>query len=97
MARRGDKETGGGRISLHEVSVFRTLTTNAWRTSAEIAVMTGVSRRTSRTHIRKMAADGIAECQRLSPAYQYRLAARQPATEYAKRLFEAAEAIENTG
>ncbi|MCP4467502.1 MAG: hypothetical protein GY813_12225 [Halieaceae bacterium] len=59
--------------------------------------MTGISGRTSRTHIRRMAADGIAECQRLSPAYQYRLAAGQPATEYAKRLFEAAEAIESSG
>ena len=93
MARR----EGTKRISIEEIRVFLALSEEGWSTTTQLAKAASVSRRTAQTHARHLAEQGVAECRVLSPAYLYRRTQSLPKNDYAQRLRDAAEAVENTG
>lgn len=88
MTKQGTSKQGD-RISEVEVRVYRQLA-DEWLTNAEIAAQLGVAERTARVHTRRFAEEGIAECQRLFPAFRYRRVSRPPKSDYWRRLSEAA-------
>ena len=93
MTRREDTK----RISTQEIRVYLALSRNGWSTSAQLATAAEVSRRTAQTHVRRLAAHGLAERRELSPAYLYRRAQNHPLSDYAQRLLGAAEAVGAAG
>ena len=82
-------------VSIHQVLVFRALSTDRWRTSREVGELLAgkVGDRTVRAHLLALVRLGLVEQAEVFPGHRYRLAekAKQRNGGYLARLERAAE------